>query len=248
MDSTGNLDFGVFGVPIDLSILGTSDSTHHMIALTRLVDRNDINLIRDYLIANPNIHFNNTSCIMRPLYTALINENLDIVDLLLEHGANIDEQSARCDGSTGLFYAILHNKLDLIKFCIERGANINKFNYYGRTPLMEACFCFRQNNFETIQFLIENGVNINIQNYNNESALTYSVSSLNIELVNLLLANGANLPSDEFINSIVDEYGKRFVNIQLYLKHYKLLKILYIFSNIGINLDSDNIDMLGEFL
>jgi ankyrin repeat protein len=223
------------------------DSTHHLIALNQMVHRNDIESIRDYLESNPNINFKNNSCLMRPLHTALTNGKLEIVDLLLEHGANIDDPSARSDSSSGLFNAVSNNNLDLMKFCIERGANINMINGYGRTPLMEACFS--KNNFNIIKFLLDNGANINLANRDGENVLTYAVLSLDIKLVNFLLFSGANFPSDEFIRLIVQVYGKRYTNMQRYLTQYKLIESLYIINeSLGIYLDADNIEMLQEFI
>lgn len=233
-------DFVIFGETIGF------DSTHHLIDLNQMVYRNDIEIIRSYLEANPNINFKNSSCIMRPLHTALTQGKLEIVDLLLKYGADIDDPSARSDSSSGLFNAVSNNNFDLMRFCIERGANLNMINGYGRTPLMEACF--HGNNFNILQFLLDNGANINLSNRDGETILTYSVLSLDIKLVEFLLSNGANFPSDEFIKSLVQIYGKRYIHIQRYLIQYKVIETLYILESLSIYLDVDNIEMLQEFL
>lgn len=222
------------------------DSTHHFIALNQMVHRNDIESIRCYLESNPNINFKNNSCLMRPLHTALTGGKLEIVDLLLKYGADIDDPSARSDSSSGLFNAVSNNNLDLMRFCIERGASVNMINGYERTPLMEACF--QGNNFNTIQFLLVNGANINQSNRDGETVIEYSILSLDIKLVEFLLSNGANFPSNEFIKSLVQVYGNRYINIQRYLTQYKLIEILYMFESIGIYLDADNIEMFQEFI
>ncbi len=218
----------------------------HLVNLCDLVRQNNIESIRTYLESNPNINFKDSSCIFRPLYTALTNKYFPIAELLLEHGADIDETSGRTDSiMTGLNYAIMSRDIELIKFCIEHGSNINA----GNSALIDACTDCFGNDFEVIKFLLANGANINSANYKYQTPLIATIiSGRNIELAYFLITNGAGLPSDEFINSLVDNYGKRCIKIQKFLKFYKLMETLYTFDYIGVSLNPDNIDMIQDFL
>ena len=73
------------------------------------------------------------------------NEELYIVTLLLEHGADIDEVrlkdlDERMDEHTGtpLHKAIMNRHVDLIWFLLAKGADTRKLDFLGRTPLQWA--------------------------------------------------------------------------------------------------------------
>ncbi len=80
--------------------------------------------------ANPN---NNTTLTMREFdHMPLRNDIVDIYRVLIEHGANIDEQLAL---HRAVLFKIVDKRTDIIELFIERGANINMLNRYGATPL-----------------------------------------------------------------------------------------------------------------
>ncbi len=218
----------------------------YLTELTEIVRKNNIELVRNYLTSHPNINFKDYNCIFKPLYTALTNKYFPIAELLLEHGADIDETSGRTGIIiTGLVHGIMNKDIELIKFCIGHGADIN----VGTSVLIDACANCFDNNFEIIKFLLASGANVNLINYENQTALDVTIiKTQNIELAYFLLSNGAILPSNEFINSLVYEHGRRCTEIQKFLKFYKLSETLYIFDCIGISLNPDNIDMLQDFL
>jgi ankyrin repeat protein len=70
------------------------------------------------------------------LYFAAIMGDVEIAQLLLDRGANVD--GAHKSGSTILFHAVEFGRTEMVQFLIEHGADVNKATRWGFTPLHEA--------------------------------------------------------------------------------------------------------------
>ncbi|OUM69013.1 hypothetical protein PIROE2DRAFT_37104, partial [Piromyces sp. E2] len=84
------------------------------------------------------------------------NKYYEIMNYLLEHGANIDEKDN--ESSTPLMSASGVGNINSVKFLIEHGANINEKDMYEWTALMYAS---AKGHFPVVKYLIEHGANIN---------------------------------------------------------------------------------------
>jgi ankyrin repeat protein len=73
---------------------------------------------------------------MSPLLYAARDGRLDIVRILVDAGAEVDQTDA--NGITPLLIAITNNHPDVARYLIERGADIKATDWYGRTPLWAA--------------------------------------------------------------------------------------------------------------
>ena len=103
-----------------------------------------------------------------PLMEASSGGFLDIVQLLLDHGAEVNAQSQA--GNTALIYACCGGYEDVVKLLLDYGALIEAHNENGHTPLMEAASGGHVN---VAKLLLERGACINSHsNEFKESALT----------------------------------------------------------------------------
>ncbi|WP_243518789.1 MULTISPECIES: ankyrin repeat domain-containing protein, partial [unclassified Candidatus Cardinium] len=97
---------------------------------------------------------------------------MEIIQYLVEHGADINEGSDRLLPGINLFRgmdftgtplhkAAFNRSLPTVKCLVEHGADVNAKNFDGDTPLhMAACFgCM-----EIIQYLVEHGADIHAKN------------------------------------------------------------------------------------
>jgi uncharacterized protein len=73
---------------------------------------------------------------MTALHYAAREGHTDIVELLLSHGARIEEPEA--NGVRPLLLAILNDHAQTARYLIEHGADVNADDWYGRTPLWAA--------------------------------------------------------------------------------------------------------------
>uniref|UniRef100_A0A8C7E4D2 Uncharacterized protein n=1 Tax=Naja naja TaxID=35670 RepID=A0A8C7E4D2_NAJNA len=69
-----------------------------------------------------------------PLLHAVENNNLDMVELLLQHGANVNAQSY--GGNTALHTASGRGLLDMLRLLVRNGADGSLKNYHNDTALM----------------------------------------------------------------------------------------------------------------
>lgn len=66
------------------------------------------------------------------LHTAVMKRNLELVQLLLEHGADVNQKT--WGGGTAIFYAATRTP-EMTRLLLEHGASVTITNGYGRTPL-----------------------------------------------------------------------------------------------------------------
>ncbi|KAF5307348.1 hypothetical protein FQR65_LT07065 [Abscondita terminalis] len=123
-----------------------------------------------------------------PLMEAASAGHLDIVRLLVAHGADVNAQSS--SGNTPLMYGCAGGHTDVVKFLLEHGANVEDHNENGHTPLMEAASA---GHVELAKILLIHGAGINTHsNEFKESALTLACYKGHLDMVRFLLEAGAD--------------------------------------------------------
>ena len=150
-----------------------------------------------------------------PLGTAALNKNLNIVNLLINNGASINQEeliSAIAGGnkdvvdiiinrgndlniSNGLFEAVYNEKLEIVRLLIEEGADINikSVNHYifgdsNKTPLH---FAAAGDYKQISEVLITNGAKVNATDAEGETPLDLAIFKRNNETATLLRKHGA---------------------------------------------------------
>eukprot|EP01122_Echinamoeba_exundans_P013977 TRINITY_DN6229_c0_g1_i1.p1 TRINITY_DN6229_c0_g1~~TRINITY_DN6229_c0_g1_i1.p1 ORF type:complete len:781 (-),score=153.69 TRINITY_DN6229_c0_g1_i1:97-2439(-) len=93
-----------------------------------------------------------------PLHVAVQVDRKDMVELLLDAGANVNAKKG--DGDSPLHIACLLNRVGLISYLIERGANLSAKNNYGATVLHSAC---SRKRLETVLELLRCGASVSIR-------------------------------------------------------------------------------------
>ncbi|MEJ2665224.1 MAG: ankyrin repeat domain-containing protein, partial [Spirochaetia bacterium] len=95
------------------------------------------------------------------------NVSLDIIKLLIEHGADINKKGYK-EGGTVLFYAAQNSNFELVEYLIKVGADINTRDDYGGTALMSAAW---GGHAEMVLFLLKNGADPNLVDFDGRTAL-----------------------------------------------------------------------------
>jgi ankyrin repeat protein len=133
-----------------------------------------------------------------PLVKAINADNLEVVDLLIKNGANVNRLHR--DGMTPVHYAALAEDPAILARIIQAGGIINKTDENRNTPLHT--LFMRQSSLEDIskkvervRILLAQGANINAINSNGDTPLIIAVSSFvcRKELVQALLAGKPNI-------------------------------------------------------
>ena len=129
------------------------------------------------------------------LIEAIQNGNLEIVKLLIEKGADINDTFEVKIGyntyyMTPLIYSSYLGNLSLVKYLVENGANVNAKGKYGDMALGTA---LEKGHLEIVKYLIEHGADINAKGKYGDTALKVASEKGHLEMVNYLVEHGADV-------------------------------------------------------
>ncbi len=128
----------------------------------------------------------------------------DVVELLVQYGANPDFGSVGC--WSPLRVAALRNNLSLAKLCIEKGVSVNDpVAGTMKTPLHVAA---ENDSCDVIRFLLDQGVDVDVVDHRNATALHYAAAYGKACAVKLFCENGAR-------HDIVDSDGSSALDISI---------------------------------
>jgi ankyrin repeat protein len=95
-----------------------------------------------------------------PLWIAARAGKLEVVKLLVEHGAKVDAMGASTVQQRPIEIALDHRRLEVMRYLIERGAALDVAPpEFGHPLLMTAIF---RNDFAAVRLLVEKGANVNV--------------------------------------------------------------------------------------
>jgi len=162
----------------------------------------------DYLIqdcgADVNIILKNHKT---PLIKAIEQNNIKMIELLMNYGANINFTS---DYYSALNYAIDQRMEDIVHYLVKKGTDIYKrSNYY--TPLMNA---IKINHHSITKFLIDQ---IN-KNFIEITPLIYTIRCHNRNFVKYLIKK-CNIDVNEIVNNSTPLMTAIFINKIIAVKH-----------------------------
>ena len=194
------------------------------------------------------------------LILATTRGHSEVVEFLLEMGANIESRSKKED--TPLMRAITHNRYDVAEMLLSKGANPEAVNIYGDSALFRA-ICkrstelidllldsgasrsFRMKGFspmtiaakhgstEMVQHLIDRGFDINAKDSCGCTPIHGAITSLNPEVVRLLIVAGAHV-------GVVDEsMGRTALSLAVCEGSLDIVKLL-IECGVNVNSADDN--------
>jgi ankyrin repeat protein len=154
----------------------------------------DASRLKNILESHPNLANTENSDGLTPLGFAAHFGNKDAVQVLLDHGADIDAVShskiSYIPSNTALHAAIAGKRnVDVIKLLLERNAKTNIFDSNGHTCLHTAAF--HDDNIEIIRLLIEHGADVNARIEGGETALSLAMKQGNHNVAEFLRQNGA---------------------------------------------------------
>ncbi|MDC0857561.1 ankyrin repeat domain-containing protein [Rickettsiales bacterium] len=123
-----------------------------------------------------------------PLHIAAQNGHPEIVKLLLDRGAEVN-QAGRY-GTTPLHIAAHRGHREAVQLLLDRGAEVNQSDNDGTTPL---CIAVINGHREAVQLLLDRGAEVNQADDDGETPLYIAVINGHREAVQLLLDRGAEV-------------------------------------------------------
>jgi ankyrin repeat protein len=153
----------------------------HLNVISRMIDNNDLDSIKNYVNKNPD-------CIDNYILRASLN-NDDIFSYLLDNISN--EKLFINNPDINLLCDLLRNNNygKNFELLLKKGYNPNNTNITNNSPLEMAA---RRDLIDIVKLLISYGSKVNVVNYNNISPLRMAIYKGLINMTRCLLRNGAD--------------------------------------------------------
>ncbi|KAH1026419.1 hypothetical protein HUJ05_000091 [Dendroctonus ponderosae] len=128
-----------------------------------------------------------------PLWCAAAAGHMEIVKLLISHGAEVNTITRT--NSTPLRAACFDGHLEIVKYLVQHGADIEVANKHGHTCLMIACY---KGNIKIVRYLLSLKASINRKSVKGNTALHDCSESGSLEILKLLIEHGATMDVDSY--------------------------------------------------
>ncbi|CVL06292.1 related to ankyrin [Fusarium mangiferae] len=122
-----------------------------------------------------------------PLWLACLTKNKEIVELLVDNGADIN---ARCDEGVSLHISVEDGSDEITELLISRGADVSVVDGDGRTALNVASMI---GNTKVARQLIDSGADVSHETRDGFTPLSMACSRGHVELAKLLIKSGADV-------------------------------------------------------
>ncbi|MCP4546281.1 MAG: hypothetical protein GY835_07435 [bacterium] len=154
----------------------------------------DVAAVKSLLRSNPScIHERDDSAMHNlPLLTAAISGNVEIAQLLLDAGADVN--CGDTDNSTPLDDASVLGRAEMVAFLLTRGANVHHRDNKGDTALS---FAVSGNSWEVAQLLLDAGSDLFYRSPDGRTLMHTAARVGMIEMIDHLLEQG--IPADEMM-------------------------------------------------
>src|SRR6266404_1334827 len=124
----------------------------------------------------------------RPLFAALIKEDIDTTLSLLQRGVNVNFLDKR--GISPLHRASQGGRIDIVQLLLEHNADVNIVNEKGDNPLLWASVV---GDIGVIRLLLQWQADVNLQNKSGHSPLHGAAQSGHTDVIQFLIESGAHV-------------------------------------------------------
>ena len=152
--------------------------------LLQAIENDDAPKVREILSSGVNVNSENDGGEF-PLETACWRGNKEIVELLIENGANAnyaDEGEFR----TALMMASRHGHAEIVRLLLKHGADVNAEDDYNATALTNAADF---GHLEVVRLLLEHGANPNVREERDKTAVELAEEGGHFEVAEFIRRN-----------------------------------------------------------
>ncbi len=140
------------------------------------VEKGNFDAVELFVKSGIPLNPNNDDYYYLPIGDAVINGYIDIVELLIEYGADINIREQFSDERPMLCIAADNESYEMVVLLVESGADVNAVDNDNFSALMYASM---HGNIDITAFLIRNNADLNIKSYAGNSAILLAAKNLN---------------------------------------------------------------------
>lgn len=186
-------------VVIGFCCLLVSQNLYRSDPLYKAIVRGDVASVQSSLREHPD-EINALIGYITPLDLAAEKNDTNMIALLLNQGAEIEDKQGYRNLCTALHCAASHGNIAAIAFLLSRGAYVNSIDRDNETPLHYAA---SNDHAEAVTYLIAHGANINAHSTDyDRTPLEDAVKDERVQAARALLEHGADADFDKLIASI----------------------------------------------
>jgi ankyrin repeat protein len=128
-----------------LKKISTSEIDTPSVDLLTAIDKGNVSIIRQHIGAGTNINdypipngepFEG----VEPLIQTVLKDNSEIVQLLLDNGADIEIKAKNKDGGRPIHWAVFFQQEEMVSLLIKSGTNVNSLDTNGLTSVDTASY------------------------------------------------------------------------------------------------------------
>lgn len=165
---------------ISTFLMGCATETDRLVEAINKGDANEVRL----LVGGAEINKEGFDGVrhVTPLNAAIMNGNVELVQLLIKNGADLRQS---INGKV----LVLAGSKAVARILMDEGADVNVINSYGSTPLMNASGF----DFELVGFYIERGADLNYINTEGVGAIHVAAHKSKYDVAKLLVDSGVDV-------------------------------------------------------
>jgi ankyrin repeat protein len=127
-------------------------------------------------------------CYVFPLHVASHRGHVDVIRLLLEHGADVNAKANY--NRTSLHFASELGHIEVMQLLLEKGADVNSTTADNKYPLVEAS---QAGQLKAVQVLVQHGADVNVHGVHGCTPLHRASWTGRLEVIRFLLEHGADV-------------------------------------------------------
>ncbi|MBI4027589.1 MAG: ankyrin repeat domain-containing protein [Verrucomicrobia bacterium] len=175
---------------LHVSLFNFTHEKKNLRAIRGAIRNGDVATVKKLVENNPElVNAYDGSPAQTPLHTAASHGHLQIVELLLAKGAQVNAKDEY--GATSLHNAARSRHKDIVELLLSKGAEVNKGDFFNHTPLYRAAENGNQN---VVKLLLQKGANVHVRDSEDgTTALPLAIRGNHERIVHMLLARGADV-------------------------------------------------------
>ena len=145
-----------------------------------------------------------------PLHLAATRGNMEVVQYLIMHGADVMARNFRYE--TPLHLAVKGENMEVIQCLITNGADVMAKAFADQTPLHLAV---KSENVEVVQCLITNGADVMAKDIKHQTPLHLAAEGENVQVVQCLITNGADMMAKDYADQTPVHLAVCYENVEV---------------------------------